>query len=113
MPAMRARVCVPFAPMRIVFWSVATPGLPISMLLFPVVTFSPASAPMVMLPLPVLTSFSVKSPSAVLCDPVVPPARRRIRWRCSNCRWCSAALPKRPWPCFHRHRCSPEARHRP
>ena len=57
--------------MRIMLDSPATPLLPISMLLSPVVRLTPAFAPNAMLPLPVMLFESAESPMAVLLSPVV------------------------------------------
>ena len=53
-PAMYVAVCVPCAPMQIVLDSAATPALPISMLLLPLVRLVPAEAPTVMSLAPVV-----------------------------------------------------------
>jgi hypothetical protein len=57
--------------MRILPDSPATPALPISMLLLPVVKFKPALKPIAMLLLPVVLLTSASTPSAVLDVPVV------------------------------------------
>ena len=69
-PAMKAAVCVPFVPIRILADSPATPPLPISMLLLPVVRFAPALVPTAVLLLPVLLR-SALVPSAVLLPPLI------------------------------------------
>jgi hypothetical protein len=56
--------------MRIMLDSPATPRLPISMLLSPVVRLSPAFAPNAMLPLPVALLKRVWKPTAVFEFPV-------------------------------------------
>src|SRR5437016_284462 len=63
-------VCVPPVPMRMVLDSPATLGLPISMLLLPVVRFVPAATPSAMLLPPVALLNSAFTPVAVLSLPV-------------------------------------------
>jgi len=54
MPAMKAAFCSPLVPMRTVLDSAATPVLPMSILLLPVVELNPALAPKPMLLLPIV-----------------------------------------------------------
>ena len=84
--------------MRIMLDSPATPILPISMLLSPVVRLSPASAPKAMLPLPVLfksalvpiavfvlpvsLAKSALKPTPVLKPPVVLVKTAQRQWLC-------------------------------
>src|SRR5437763_13387817 len=70
MPAMNAFVWVPTVPMRMAAESAATPRVPISMLLLPVVRLLPALEPNPMLFEPVLFRSAWK-PSAVLSWPMV------------------------------------------
>src|SRR5262245_40681153 len=65
--------CTPpeLPPMRIVLDSPATPGLPISILLLPVVRFRPHPWPNAMLSPPVVLFTSALQPMAVLLPPVV------------------------------------------
>jgi hypothetical protein len=69
-PAMKVLFCTRLVPIRITPDSLATPLLPISMLLLPVVS-DPASWPSAILPLPVVLAESAESPMAVLPLPVV------------------------------------------
>src|SRR5208282_388958 len=57
--------------MRMVFDSPATPPLPMSMLLLPVVRLEPAAEPTAMLLLPVVLPLRARTPAAVLSPPVV------------------------------------------
>src|SRR5205085_2026157 len=72
-PAMKAPFWVPTVPIRILLDSAATPGAPISMLLFPVVRLLPALLPRAILFAPVVLLKSAKRPVAVLSLPVVLP----------------------------------------
>src|SRR5207249_1127135 len=71
MPAIYVLFCIPWVPMRIFFDSPATPALPISMLLLPVVRAPPAPIPTPMLLLPRLLLKKALRPQAVLLLPVV------------------------------------------
>src|SRR5947207_7890292 len=71
MPATKVFVCVPLLPMRIVLDSPATPALLISILLLPVVRFSPAEIPNAVLLLPLVLLTSASTPLAVLWLTVV------------------------------------------
>ena len=72
-PAMYVLDCLPPVPIRIVLASPATPTLPISILLLPVVRCEPAERPKAMLLLPVVLLASAALPKAVLALPVVLP----------------------------------------
>jgi len=71
MPQMTTLVVDLPPPIRMVLDSPATPGLPMSMLLLPVVRFIPALTPTAMLFEPVLLFRSASEPTAVLVLPAV------------------------------------------
>src|SRR5205085_2757342 len=71
-PAIKVAIWVALLPMRIVLDSPATPTLPKSMLLLPVVRFAPALLPTAMLNEPVLFA-SASKPLAVLLLPFELP----------------------------------------
>jgi len=71
MPAINVAVWVPAVPMRMALASPATPALPTSILLSPVVRLAPAETPNAMLLLPVVLLKSALKPIAVLLGPVV------------------------------------------
>src|SRR6516164_9188495 len=69
-PAIYVAICTACVPMRIVLASKATPTLPISILLLPVVRLAPARLPTAMLDEPVVLFWSAPAPLAVLSKPV-------------------------------------------
>src|SRR5580765_9057070 len=70
-PAIKTLLWFPCVPTRTVLASAATPALPISILLLPIVRLLPALTPTAMLELPVVLRKSAFSPLAVLLLPVV------------------------------------------
>src|SRR5207248_509446 len=70
-PATKVDFCMPCLPMRIVLASPATPALPISMLLLPVVRLVPARLPRPILDDPVVLCWRAPSPAARLLLPLV------------------------------------------
>src|SRR5882724_4724984 len=70
-PAIKDLLWVPCVPTRVVLASAATPALPISILLLPIVRLPPALAPKAMLELPVVLRSRELTPRATLRLPAV------------------------------------------
>ena len=123
MPAIKVACCVPLVPMRMVLDSPATPGLPISILLLPVVRFRPAYAQCDVVVAGGVAEERIKTDGRVSVAGCVADESALNRGRVVRCRLCCYQSAQRPlavlslpvvllksalstdWPCLERRLC--------